>query len=337
MFTAGAFRPAFLFGNPHVQTILSSSRIRTWLPNPMRAAARQKIVQVHDGTRLLGWHASPRHRPVRGTVVLLHGWEGSADSTYVLRTGRRLFLEGYAVFRLNFRDHGASYHLNQGLFFASMLDEVFEAVALVLQQHPHRPAFLVGFSLGGNFALRIARRCRIDPLPCLKHVVCISPVLDPAKATRRIDAGGYIRSYFLRKWRRSLSQKQAAFPDRYDFSDLMQVNSILGLTELLLIRYSNYRSPEEYFGTYTLIGDALKDLAIPTTLVTAEDDPIIPVADFLQLDLGSQSTLSLQNFGGHNGFICGWSLSAWYEQQTVSLFNSIASDERSLPDHIADI
>ena len=45
------------------------------------------------------------------------------------------------------------------------------------------PAFIVGFSLGGNFALRIARRCRREPIDNLRHVFCISPVLDPEKAT----------------------------------------------------------------------------------------------------------------------------------------------------------
>ena len=63
-----------------------------------------------------------------GQVILLHGWEGSADSTYILRTGNALYRRGYDIFRLNFRDHGDSHHLNRGIFYAVLLEEVFQAV-----------------------------------------------------------------------------------------------------------------------------------------------------------------------------------------------------------------
>ena len=183
------------------------------------------------------------------------------------------------------------------------------------------PAFIVGFSLGGNFALRIARRCRREPIDNLRHVVCISPVLDPEKATARIDAIPYIRIYFLKKWRRSVRLKQALYPQRYDFSPLSAETSVRGLTDALLAGYSDFSSTRAYFKTYTVLGDALHRIPLPLTLLTAADDPIIAVEDFEQLRLNRFARLSIQHHGGHNGFIEGFGLQSWYEPLLVELFD----------------
>ncbi len=239
-----------------------------------------------------------------------------------MRTGNRLFQNGYAVFRLNFRDHGSSHFLNTGLFYASALDEVFQAVRRAAGMMADVPAFIVGFSLGGNFALRIARRCRREPIGNLRHVVCISPVLDPKKATTRIDAIPYIRIYFLRKWRRSLRQKQTLYPQRYDFAPLSAETSVRGLTDALLAGYSHFSSTHAYFKTYTLLGDALLRIPLPLTLLTAADDPIIAVEDFERLRINRFTRLSIQRHGGHNGFIEGLGLQSWYEPLLVEIFAS---------------
>ena len=257
-------------------------------------------------------------------MILLHGWEGSSDSVYIRRTGGTFYKRGYAVFRLNLRDHGGSHHLNAGLFYAAAIEEVHAAVGQAAGLNPQIPAFLVGFSLGGNFALRIALRCRQEPIPNLKHVVGISPVLDPDDATDKIDSSGYILRYFLKKWRRSLRKKQALFPHRYDFAAALQLPSVRSVTEELLSNYSYYHSAKEYFNAYSLVGDALLDICVPTTVLTAEDDPIIGVEQFHRLQLNAQTCLAVQPYGGHNGFISGFSFTGWYEKPMVDLFDETA-------------
>lgn len=316
-----AFQPGALLRSAIVQTILASSRIRALGKNPMCDHARQMIFNTGGGIRLLGAYSPQVLQPPKGLVIILHGWEGSADSTYVLCAGRHLYNFGYAVVRLNYRDHGRSHHLNEGLFYAVLLDEVFSAVAQAAGLAGELPVFLVGFSLGGNFALRIGRRCLENPIPGLKYIFSISPVLDPDDATGRIDANPFIRRYFLRKWRRSLKKKQALYPDTYDFSDLMSLNSIRSMTERLLQKYSAYASAASYFRDYGIPGHALKDTAVPATILTAADDPIICVDPFYELETNDLTELSIQPFGGHNGFIQGPLLKGWYESKMISIFS----------------
>ena len=318
------FTPLPVLRNPHLQTLLCSSRIRALRPNSMVKAARRMFLTTGEGVRLLGYY-SPQPAPAaRGLVILLHGWEGSSDSIYIQRTGGTLFARQYEVFRLNLRDHGNSHHLNEGLFYASAIEEVFSAVRQAAALREDLPAFLVGFSLGGNFALRIALRCKADPIKNLKHIVGISPVLDPDDATDRIDGSGYILQYFLKKWRRSLRKKQALFPHIYDFGEILQLSSVRSVTDALLSGYSRYDSAKAYFNDYTLLEDTLLDMAVPATLLTASDDPIIEVQPFARLQLNAQTTLAVQPFGGHNGFIAGFLLNGWYEKPLADLFDKAA-------------
>jgi len=93
-------------------------------------------------------------------VVLLHGWEGSADSLYLLSLAQLLFEQRFEVVRLNLRDHGDTHHLNRELFHSCRLPEVVGAVRALQQRFAPRPLQLVGFSLGGNFMLRVAAQAR---------------------------------------------------------------------------------------------------------------------------------------------------------------------------------
>jgi uncharacterized protein len=318
----GSLNPPFLLKPAAVQTVLASAGLRAWGRNPMIDAARETILTTAEGVGLLGFMSRQPQPHNKGLVILLHGWEGSSESTYIRTTGRFLFNRGFDVFRLNLRDHGPSHHLNTGIFYAILLDEVFDAVRQISDAENGRPVFLCGFSLGGNFVLRIARRCATHPIDNLNQVVSISPVLDPDKATDRIDNSRLILKYFLKKWRRSLTIKQHLYPQDYDFSTILDVDNIREMTERLLARYSNYSGAKAYFKGYTLINKDLRGITIPTTIITAKDDPIIPVEDFYDLHTSRATRLIVQPYGGHNGFLEGWRLNGWYERMMVEAFEN---------------
>ena len=176
----------------------------------MAAIAKEVIIEAERGVRLLGYFSQHKSQSPRGLFILIHGWEGSSDSTYILSTGRFFFRRGYDVFRLNLRDHGSSHHLNRELFHGALTEETSRAVEEISGLLPSRPSYLVGFSLGGNFALRIALRQAALPIRNLRRIFAVSPALDPLQSTLAIDRSLPVyRAYFLAKWKRSLRRKQA--------------------------------------------------------------------------------------------------------------------------------
>src|SRR5262245_9122272 len=110
-----AFDPPRGLKHRHVQSLLAGWPWRQqWLRRRSAgwlAACRNESVGCGAGVRLLGQFSPPRAEP-RGLAVLLHGWEGSAEANYVVSVGGLLHDAGFAVFRLNFRDHGNTFALN---------------------------------------------------------------------------------------------------------------------------------------------------------------------------------------------------------------------------------
>ncbi|MCK7507658.1 MAG: hypothetical protein MZV70_28850 [Desulfobacterales bacterium] len=102
------------------------------------------------------------------------------------------------------------------------------------------------------------------------------------------------------------------------------MKTIQATTEALLKRYSGYPSARDYFRAYTLTGDALSGLPLPTTLLTAADDPIIPVRDFQRLSLPRRPVSLCALTAGHNGFLEGIRLRSRYEKDLSGLVRQAA-------------
>lgn len=312
------FRPPWLLRNPHVQSVLASSGLRRWFSmrrgDDIEARAVERILDCGDGVRLQGFHTMQRALPdARGLIVLLHGWEGSARSNYVLNTGARLLREGFDVFRLNFRDHGETHHLNREIFHSCRIDEVVNAVREITIAFRPRALAIAGFSLGGNFALRVALRAPAAGI-ALDYALAVCPVISPASGLFGLESGPrFYQRYFLRKWTRSLRAKQALFPETELFSSEELKDDLRGLTRSLVLRHTSFGSLENYLDGYSVASAALAPLRVPATILAAADDPVIPIADFRSLKLPPQVELDIAPFGGHCAFIADFSLRGFTE------------------------
>ncbi len=306
------FHPPRLIRGPHAQSLLASSPLRGLaLRDALRhieASARAVTVAAGGGVRLSGFLNLGAVAAPRGLVVLLHGWEGSARSLYLIEVAAALLAAGWAVFRLEFRDHGDSHHLNPELFHSCRLAEVVGAFRWIAATYPWRPLCAVGFSLGGNFALRVAREAPEAGIPLASvHAVC--PVIDPAHGLAAIErAPWFYERYFLAKWRASLRRKRALFPDLYRFSERVLRVGLRELTAWLVREYTDFPSLEAYLDGYSVAGDRLADLRIPAQILTSADDPIIPVEDFRALRLAPTSRLKILPHGGHCAFLADFAL-----------------------------
>lgn len=327
---AAAFHPPHGLRNPHVQSVLASSFLRRWLRRGQRAAlersAVEHILDCGHGVRLQGFHSRQAiaAKP-RALVVLLHGWEGSAQSTYMGHTAARLLAEGCDVFRLNFRDHGDTHHLNREIFHSCRIDEVVGAVAEVARRFGERPLVIGGFSLGGNFALRVALRAPSAHIP-LAWAFAVCPAISPQATLGAIEASPWFyENYFLRKWRSSLKRKQALFPDMELFTREEMNGNLRDLTRNLVQRHTDFGSLENYLNGYSIERDTLQALTIPATILTAADDPVIPIADFRALQLAPTTELTIAEHGGHCGFIMDWRLRSWAEDFLVERLRQVVA------------
>ena len=320
--TEDRFSPPWYLKSPMVQTLLNSARFRNRGAGEYEENSSEKIIDAGDGVRLQGFLSERKSEKAKGLVILLHGWEGSEKSAYMVSTGRFFYAHGFHVFRLNMRDHGNSHHLNSGLFLGTLIDEVYAAVREISRLFAEgMDTYLAGFSMGANFFIRVAKRASDEGFGGLKHVFAVNPPVDPFDSTRRVDEVSFIRRYFLKKWKESLSKKQRLFPDLYDFSSILPLKSCIQMTELLLRRYTSFSSLEEYFGKYTLKEGYLDGITIPFTLLTSEDDPLIPYTDISSIERSPAVRFMLQKKGGHCGYIMNEKLESWYLPHMLRAFS----------------
>jgi hypothetical protein len=285
---------------------------------PLRAQSRALVLDCGEEVRLLAHH-TPSGRPQpRGAVVMLHGWEGDTNAVYMLSLARRLLTQGFEILRLNLRDHGGTQQLNPGLFHSCRLPEVIGAVRRAQQLFAGLPLHLTGFSLGGNFMLRVAAdaaQAGLDIAGC----VAISPVLEPRATLTAIESGASIyHRYFVNKWSDSLRAKQRAWPHLYQFDTLEHFSSLRAMTAELVARHTDFGSLEEYLDGYAITGDRLARLAVPATIITAADDPIVPVADLQRVATGTNLRTVVTPRGGHCGFLTGLLGDTWAEDTVVA-------------------
>lgn len=322
------YRPPRWLRNAHVQSALSSSpwRRQTGVTAFLRSGAitEEHLLPAGEDVVLQGFHSRLPDGPGRGLVVLFHGWEGSAESGYLLHTAAHLLRAGFEVFRLNFRDHGDTHHLNQDLFHSCRLPEVLQAVKAVSERIPVRPLLAAGYSLGGNFALRVARAAPTAGIP-LRHAAAVCPVIDPAAGMDALERGMPLYHwYFARKWRGSLLKKRALFPAHRDLDDRVLGQGIRELTRHLVLRGGEFADLEAYFDGYSVAGDRLAGLQVPVSILTAADDPVIPVEGFERLRLPGHSRLEISPWGGHCGFIEGANLHGFAERWVADRLENAA-------------
>jgi hypothetical protein len=156
----------------------------------------------------------------------------------------------------------------------------------------------------------------------IERVIAISPVLDPAATLLTLENGASIyHSYFVRKWSRSLAKKQLAWPDIYDFEELLRLRSLREMTRQLVLGHTEYPSMDDYLAGYAITGNRLTTLAAPATVFTALDDPIIASVDLARLARTPHLDIVTTAHGGHCGFIEDMGDSSWIDTQVVKLLS----------------
>ena len=97
------FAPPLGLTNPHVQTILSSVARKAIVPqriNDFVATTVEETIEVADVRLVVHKNTQPSdpHAPL---VMIIPGWLGSAQSSYVLSAAQYLWQQGFNVVRVN--------------------------------------------------------------------------------------------------------------------------------------------------------------------------------------------------------------------------------------------
>lgn len=296
------FVPAVGIRGGHRQTIVGTLLTgRVHLPDTV-----QRKVRVSDDDYIVLHDDQPdawkRGQPV---VLMLHGLSGGYDSGYMQRIAARLHNQGVRAFRMDHRGCGAGHGLAEKPYHAGRIDDLHRAIAAVEALCPDSPISVVGFSLSGNLVLRYLGDRSFDHSARLHRAVAVCPPVDLRHCVSKLDttrAGQRYDRYFTRRlidqiasspqWRDDVPLAQAKRPPRrlYDFDDMYTAPaSGFGRAD----DYYHFASASPYIG----------DIELPTTILAANDDPLVCPRPLTDLSLPSSVSLCLTDHGGHLGYV----------------------------------
>jgi predicted alpha/beta-fold hydrolase len=305
------FRPLPGLGNPHLQTILGN-----WWKGPPLTGRRCRV-HLDDGDELVLHDNQPACWGSSDPVALLvHGLGGTHQSGYMQRTTAIFLRNGVRVVRLDLRGCGAGIGLARRSYHSGCSDDLRAAARAVHGWSPASPLLLVGFSLGGNIALKLAGEAATNPVPALTRVAVLSPPVDLVRCSMLLGqpTNRFYERYYLRALVRLVRQRQRRFPDQ------RQVRFPRYLTLRLFDEL--YTAPRWGFAgalDYYRQASSLPWLAainVPTLVLTARDDPFIAAEPLEGLASHRHLEIHILGRGGHLGFL-GWDGSGgirWAEQ-----------------------
>ena len=95
------------------------------------------------------------------------------------------------------------------------------------------------------------------------------------------------------------------------------------LTEYLVERYTPFDSTREYYSHYTLTNEKLAAVRMNTRILSAADDPVIPVRTLDPLRTIANGDFDLSDMGGHCAFIEDYRLRSALDAYTVDYFQRL--------------
>lgn len=284
-------------------------------PALSRWPAQAVALDLNDGSgdQLLGQlqlpcAATELHRPC---IVLVHGLGGDETSSYLQASAQFWLERNHPVLRLNMRGAGPSRATCRFQYHAGKSEDLHSGLASFCTQQPVLAGLglaVVGFSLGGNVALKFASEGP-GALPVLA-VASVSAPIDLALASRRLhERRNHIYLlYLLRRLRRdTLGPGAQLTPAEREVA--RTARTIFEFDDRFVAPRAGFSDADDYYAKCSA-GPRLGSIQIPTLAIHAVDDPWIPAEMYVEASAAASADplegcqVLLPPSGGHVGFHC---------------------------------
>ena len=302
MSTRLEFTPHWGLSGPNRQTILGAL-----LPSRFRPAhTRRHTVTLADGEQLYLFENGPA-RSASSPIVLVHGLGGSYQSNYLRRISAKIAQRGHQVFRVNLRGCVEGIHIARKTAHAGCTQDLADALRWIQQHSNDRAPAIAAFSLGGNILLKLLTQ--MDQFRGIEvaRAVAVAPPVDLETSCQKITErhrGFYARS-FLRGLRKQLKLRATVYPDCPYVQITPFPRTLRDFDDRFTAPVNGFAGASDYY-QQSSSKDQLNQITTPTTILIAEDDPVVPVEIFADVDLSPTTTLLRTGQGGHLGYVSGY-------------------------------
>jgi len=268
--------------------------------------------------------------PARGTIVMVHGLEGSGEAGYMRTMAHTAVRAGYVAHRFHMRTCGGTEHLTNTLYHGGLTGDLL-AVLRQWEQEGRTPVHLVGYSLGGNVVAKLAGELGEKAAGLITSVCAVSTPIDLNSGARRLaePSNRLYEQRFLRRMRERVRATKL-----FSEEELKVRGSLWDFDDRITGPSFGFRGAEHYYQTQSS-QNFLDAIRVPTLFVQAKDDIFIPFEMFSHPAFQSNPWLKLivTERGGHLGFLSRRKPRFWVDEVVMEW---IAGHTPAMPAALAD-
>ena len=223
---------------------------------------------------------------------------------------------GLNAIRLNVRNCGGAELLAPTLYHSGLTEDLRK----VVEQLAPEPVVIVGFSMGGNIALKLAGEWAGAPPVHVKGVCGISAPIRLGVCARRLGEwrNRFYEIRFLRALERMVRAKKRLMPEIFASLPSSGAKSIYDFDDRVTAPAFGFRDADDYY-EQSSSARFLDRIRVPTLLLQAKDDPFIPfdIFESAGIETCPRVRLVATRYGGHIAFLARSSPRFWAQWLAV--------------------
>ncbi len=293
----GEFPASRLLPGSALQTIVPAI-----IPGPAVPGRHEPVlVEVTPGSRVRIDLNHPAGEPT-ATLLLIHGMCGSAESAYMRYCAAAAVGRGWLAARMNLRTCGGTERETDTLYNAGQSGDADTVLRYLAARPEHRgPLYAAGFSLGGNLLLRYVGLSGDGA--AVDAVAGVNAPIDLELCLRALEEPRN-RIYHFHYVRKLCSQLRRI--DQLRGTDRPQprarhVGTLRNFDDLYTAPDGGYGSSDEYYAA-AHSAQFLGGIRRPTLVLSAANDPFVPVAMFARHHGLEHVAFAHPPVGGHCGY-----------------------------------
>jgi predicted alpha/beta-fold hydrolase len=300
--------------NGHIQSIFPSL-----LRKVKFNYARRERLELPDGDFIdLDWSSVKKTNS--RLAIITHGLEGDSTRHYVKGMAKLFSTNGFDALGWNCRSCSGEINRLPRFYHHGDANDLRFVIEHAIGFYGYEEIVLIGFSMGGSLTFRsIAEHPLLVP-PQIKAAIGFSV---PCNLKGSVDAltgkaNAIYRKRFLRKLGVKIKMKATLFPDLINADGYDEIDDFISFDNRYTAPLHGYENALDFYEKAS-VGPYLKNIAIPSLMVQANNDPFL-LPNCIPIDVASDNPhlfLEIPENGGHCGFMLKGHQYTWAETRAL--------------------